>query len=136
MLGRRLLSGFVLVLMGCGPRHVDLAGTVSYQGKKVVTGSVQVVGVDGIVKSSPISPQGQFVVREIAVGPIKAIVNSPEPREPAPLTPELQKRFGNRPAPSRVEGWFAIPGECGDFATTNLEWALTSDSTRWDIELK
>jgi hypothetical protein len=132
-----VLAGACLFVLGCGATQGDLAGTVSYQGKTLHTGSVQVLGNDGIARSSLILADGSYLIRNIPIGDIKVAVNSPAPTDAPP--PGQRKQFPkNDAAPAKAEqiDWFSIPQKYADFNRSGLTMTLKAGANTWDIELK
>src|SRR5581483_11527207 len=80
-----------LIALGCGPGRGDLSGTVSFNGQKLQTGSVLVVGSDGIIRYGIIESTGAYSVAQVPAGPVKVAVASPDPTAAPP--PEQRKRF-------------------------------------------
>lgn len=123
--------GVVLVAAaGCGGT-VDVAGTVTYQGKPVVYGTVVLVGADGLPRSGAIQPDGTFRVTGIAPGTAKAAVSSPPP--PGSTPPKKAPAGGREaddergpppeapPAPPEViKNWVRLPEKFGDPSTSGL----------------
>lgn len=127
-----ILAGAALVLTGCGGRVTDVSGSVSYQGKPIVFGSVVIVGADGMPRSGTIQPDGSFTVSGVAIGPAKVAVSSPRP--PGLAKPPAPKRGGRdegmderRPAdagmpvdPAIAKGWFPLPDDFGNPETSGI----------------
>src|SRR5262245_45386467 len=98
-----LIGGFLLVaVIGCGPGRGDLGGKVSYQGKSLQFGSVTVLGSDGIPRGGLIQNDGSYLVEDIAAGPVKIAVTSPDPVK---SQPKPRKKDSAPPTPDRT-GWF------------------------------
>lgn len=75
-------AGFAVLaalMTGCGTKATTVKGTVKYQGKDVVWGSVAVVASDGINYPATINPDGSFTIENVPTGPCKIGVNSPNP---------------------------------------------------------
>src|SRR5436305_5324907 len=85
--------GSVGAVAGCGAGKGDLSGTVTYQGKKVVLGTVVAVGSNGIPQTVNISEEGTYAVKDLPAGPIKFAVHSPEPKN---LSDEEIQRLKDR----------------------------------------
>src|SRR5206468_1180894 len=100
-----------LAILGCGSGRGDLHGTISYKGKLLTTGSVQVVGSDGIPKGAEIQSDGSYQVRDILAGEVKIAVNSPDPGKV-----KFIPRKKNEAPPPKADrtGWFSIPEHYGD----------------------
>src|SRR5262245_15108237 len=99
-----LVGGLLLAAgVGCGAGRGDLAGTVSYEGKPLRSGSVSVLGSDGLTKGALIQSDGTYRVQDIAGGPAKVAVLSPDP---AKSQPRPRKKEAAPPKVDRT-GWFA-----------------------------
>src|SRR5690242_8111846 len=69
----------LLAVAGCGAGRGTVSGKVTYKGKPVVTGTVSVIGSDGIQYAAQITPQGTYSVPDVPAGPAKFTVSSPNP---------------------------------------------------------
>ena|SRR5437588_766530 len=127
-----LLGALVLTLIGCGPGRGDITGKVSYQGKPLRSGTVSVLGSDGVPKSGLINQDGTYTIHDAPAGSIKALVTSADPGESQPAV-----RIQGTPQP-KVDrsGWFAIPEKYGDFEKSGLTFELKSGPNTWDIDMK
>jgi hypothetical protein len=124
----------MLSLIGCGGQG-DVSGTVSFQGKPLVFGTVQFEASDGSLKQGNIKEDGTYAVSGIPIGPAKAAVNSPNPNggDRQPLI-----REGQAPPPPRPEipGWFPIPEEYQNLSKPQLSFPIKGGRNKIDIELK
>jgi hypothetical protein len=133
ILGLGLLgSSFLLAVLGCGTSRGDLSGKVSYKGQVLKSGSVNVLGSDGVSKGGAIQPDGTYLVQGIAAGDVKVSVTSPDPE----LSQPKQRKKDEPPPKVDRTGWFPIPEDYGDFEKSRLTFTLQSGSNTWDIELK
>ncbi len=128
---RTLFIAVVLAAAGCGKSTTDVSGTVKFEGKTVVFGTVVIVGSDGVSKSGPIQPDGTFTVSGVRTGTAKVYVSSPKP--PGLTPPPKPKATGRdagaderRPAdanetmsPEVLKGWFPLPEKLGDPALSD-----------------
>jgi hypothetical protein len=133
----------LLALAGCGGGATDVTGTVTYQGKPVVFGTVQVIGSDGLPKSGPIQPDGTFKVSGVKLGPAKVTVSSPKP----PGSASAPRRGGRdqddedrRPvetpaSPAVIAAWVQLPEKYGDPEKTDLKVDIKSGQPL-DLDLK
>lgn len=62
------------------PPGTELTGRVTAGGKPVAFGTVTAVAADGRVVSTPILPDGTYVLRDVPAGPLRLAVSSPNPR--------------------------------------------------------
>ena len=120
--------------VGCGGRG-NVSGKVTYQGKPLVWGTVQIEGSDGIVKHGNIKPDGTYTVEEVATGDAKAAVSSINP-----TSSDFQpiQREGRPPRPPRpeVKGWFPIPEKYDTPYKSGLTYPIKRGENKFDIELK
>jgi hypothetical protein len=118
---RTLAVALPLAAAGCGGT-TDVSGTVTYQGKSVVFGTVVLFGADGVPKSGPIKPDGTFRVNGVKLGTAKVAVSSPRP----PGSQPVGKGRGGRDAddkpppdeapadPEVIRNWVALPEKYTD----------------------
>jgi hypothetical protein len=123
-----------LLALGCGGRG-DVSGKVTYKGKPLVWGTVQIEGSDKLVKQGNISSDGTYNVQGVAAGEAKVAVNSLDPTSAA-----FQARQSpNAPTPKRrpeIKGWFPIPEQYQDLSKPKLSYTVKSGQNTIDIELK
>ena len=125
----RFVPLVMLLAAGCGGGGVDVAGTVTYQGKPLSYGTVVLVGSDGLPKSGQVGPGGAFTVQGVPPGTAKVAVSSPRPPGmPDPARPEPGAKGrdadlldGKTPRPEPppaataiIAGWTPIPDDYGD----------------------
>lgn len=120
-----------LLLAGCQGK-ADLAGTVSYQGKPVVIGSVHALGSDGIIKAAVIK-NGAYALQGLPAGAVQFTVTSPNPD-----SQRVVPRNPDQPAPQAPESaqWFALPEKYASFATADLIVNVQSGPNKIDLQLK
>lgn len=123
-----------LVALGCGGRG-DVSGKVTYQGKPLVSGTVQFEASDKSFKQVTIKEDGSYSLQGLSVGEAHVAVNSPNPNggDFQPLV-----REGQPPPPPRpvVHGWFPIPPDYQDLSKPKLSYPIKSGPNVIDIELK
>jgi hypothetical protein len=128
---RAALGAAVLSVAGCSGGTTDVSGKVSYNGKPVVFGTVQIIGSDGLPKSGAIQPDGTFRVSGVKVGSAKVTVSSPPPPGSSAAAPRAkvgrEAEEERRPAdadtpvsPEVAKGWFALPEKYSDPSKTDL----------------
>jgi hypothetical protein len=129
----------VVTLAGCGGGRADVSGKVLYKGKLLTSGTVSMVGPDGIVRQGAIKPDGTYTITGVAAGKVQIGVLSANPagdvrgRRPA---------AGNRVAAAPPDGapvasnWFAIPASYQEPTTSGLSTVLASGSNQHDIKLE
>jgi hypothetical protein len=131
---------FAAALAGCGGGKADVSGKVSYKGKLLTSGTVSMIGPDGIVRQGTIGGDGTYAVTGVAAGKVQIGVLS--------LNPAGDGRGGRRPgggnrvaaAPSASSpdnaSWFAIPGKYQEPTTSGLSAVFASGSNQYDIQLE
>jgi len=127
-------AALLALAAGCGGPG-DVSGTVTYQGKPLVWGTVQFEGSDGILKQSNITSDGTYSIRGVASGEAKVAVSSINPN-----SSDFQPRVveGKAPPPPRpeVKGWFPIPDKYDTPFKSGLTYAIKRGQNTIDIELK
>jgi len=142
------LATVAFALAGCGAGTGELSGTVTHKGKPVASGSVTVVGPDGMPRGAAIGPDGQYALGGLSVGEVKITVTSPNPATIGAPTRRIGTRGADRakvgrkvptepPSPDQeiVKKWFPIPESYGDIAKTTLRATVKRGSTTHDIDL-
>lgn len=138
---------FATSITGCGPAATDVTGSVTFEGKTVVFGTVVIIGTDGLPRSGAIQPDGTYRVSGVPLGAAKVAISSPRP--PGMKVPNAKPKTGRdeglderRPAdenatvdPVVAKGWFALPEKYGDPATANLTLEVTANLV-FNFELK
>jgi hypothetical protein len=128
-------AGFLALLtFGCAGRG-DVSGKVTYHGKPLVWGTVQMEGSDNLLRQGVINSDGTYVVRNLAAGEARVAVSSINPKSGdfQPIIKGTQKPPPPRP---EVKGWFPIPQEYQDISKPKLTFTVKSGQNTWDIELK
>ena len=125
----RLLSAVLAVaLSGCGNGTSTLTGKVSYRGRPVASGSIIVLQDGGTARSGIIQPDGTYSVSGVERGHVRVGVISPNPAHTrSVLTVEANRaRVGQKRTHAAAyrpnnSGWFQLPRDLGDPATSGLE---------------
>ncbi len=126
------ICAMAFLLAGCAPGQGDLKGAVTFEGKAVCSGYVNVEGGDGIVVGGEIRPDGTYEVKNIGAGKIRLAVYSPDPAE----VTVLARRPEEIPPPKDRSKWFPIPEHYSDFAKSDLTFQLSRGANPFNIELK
>jgi hypothetical protein len=133
----RTAAGIVLVLLlgafGCG--RGDVSGRVTYKGKPLVWGTVQMEGSDKILKQGNIKSDGTYAIHGVATGDAGVAVSSLNPKSSDFQPIQREGRPPRKPRPV-VEGWFPIPGEYQDLVKPKLSFTVKSGKNTYDIDLK
>jgi hypothetical protein len=127
-----VLSVLTLVAVGCAGRG-DVSGKVTYKGKALVFGTVQMEAADKTFKQVNIESDGSFAIPGVPVGEARIAVSSANPHssdfQPLHAGPRFQ------PA-KPVTGWFPIPSEYQDINKSPLTYTVNRGLNTYDIELK
>jgi hypothetical protein len=95
--GMMLLLAAV-VCMGCGVKTGDVSGTVTYQGKRLSTGSVTFVNAGKEPVGTSAIQDGHDTLSRVPVGPVTILVTTPpvpsRKRSPAPTAPRQNTTQG------------------------------------------
>jgi hypothetical protein len=140
---RQIASGGTLAvilasLAGCASGKADVTGKVSYKGKLVTTGTVSMVGPDGMVRQGLIGPDATYTVAGVAAGNVQIGVSSPRPGgEMRAARRGRGSRLATPTAGSAgdVATWFPIPDTYLEPTTSGLTTTLKSGANQYDITL-
>jgi hypothetical protein len=136
---RGLIALGLLVLAGCSAAKGSLSGTVTFQGKPIVYGTVIAVCSDGISRSANIEPDGSYRLDNLPTGEVKLAVLSPEPYE-TPSSPRRGERsVPAKPAPNGAvdrSKWVKIPEEYGDPRLSGLATRVVAGHSTFDLPLR
>ncbi len=125
------------LLSGCGGDSgpATVHGKVTYQGKPLVCGMVNLVGPTGLTQGGAIELDGTFVVVNAPTGVVKVGVISDKPVPPSRYHKE---GAGAPPPPPAVDPskWFPIDAKYADPATSGKELKLTSGNNNVTIALE
>ena len=129
------LALLTLAALGCGGRG-DVSGKVSYQGKLLVFGTVQIEASDKTIKQANIEQDGSYSIPGVPVGEAKVAVSSinPQSSDFQPL-----HRGENLPPPKprpKLPGWFPIPTDYQDLSKPKLTYTVERGQNKYDIDLK
>jgi hypothetical protein len=134
------LASIVVGLAGCGGGKADVTGKVSYKGKLLTTGTVSMVGPDGMVKQGLIAADGTYAVAGVAAGNVQIGVASPRPggdsRAPRRPGPASRLAAPNAGVAGDAANWFPIPDTYLEPTTSGLATTLKSGANQYDIELR
>jgi hypothetical protein len=124
---------------------------VTYRGRPIVCGSVLLVGDGCPARSGLIDSAGQYTVKGVPVGQVRAAVISLDPARPSgKVLPNNLDRGKSKPAPKydpKDRGnwaepdvdrskWFPLPARYGDHDQSGVTTTLRRGDNTFDIELK
>ena len=138
--------GVLIIIVGLfflGRPTGTVTGKVTFRGKPVYTGSVIIVGKDGVAAAGPIETDGTYVVPKAPVGEVTVGVVS---KDPVYLHRISQLRSSRTPIPASAltnptgierKKWFPIPKEYEEPVHSGLTFSVQKgDNNKYDIELK
>jgi hypothetical protein len=128
----------LLGLAGCGKGNGQVSGWVTWNGQPVSSGSVLMIGRDGIPAYGTIQPDGSYTIKRLRTGVVKVAVTSPAPLAPVPAKGAVGTKFhfaGNASA-APAAGWFPIPEKYGDPETADLTFEVKKGLNSFDIDLR
>lgn len=137
--------GLLLIITGLfflGRPTGNVTGKVTFRGKPVYTGSVIIVGKDGVAAAGPIETDGTYVVQKAPIGDVTVGVVS---KDPVYLHKISVMRSSRTPVsasalatPSNLDRrkWFPIPKEYEEPVRSGLSFSVKKGDNQYDIELK
>ncbi len=127
-------SGAITLLalvVGCAGKG-DLSGKVTYKGKALVFGTVQIEAFDKTFKQANIDSDGSYHIPGVPVGEAHLAVSSTNPQS----TDFVPLHAGPRLQAKNITGWFPIPGEYADIIKSPLIYTVQRGLNQHDLELK
>jgi len=133
-------ASLALAAAGCGGGVGNLSGKVTFNGKPVTSGTVQVFLTDGSTKTSDISNDGSYRINDVPAGTVKIGVSSPNPQQRyndlvAMAKTEEQKKAIQVPDPALLKSWVALPNELAQSGTSNLTATVNKGENPHDLAL-
>jgi hypothetical protein len=128
------MAFLTLAAVGCAGRG-DVSGKVSYKGKPLVFGTVQIEASDKTIKQANIETDGSYSIPGVPVGEAKVAVSSDNPKSSAFMPLQREGMPPPEPLPE-VVGWFPIPVEYQDLSNPKLTYTVKRGKNTYDIELK
>jgi hypothetical protein len=138
--------GLLIIVVGLfflGRPTGTVTGKVTFRGKPVYTGSVIIVGKDGVAAAGPIETDGSYAVQKAPVGEVTVGVVS---KDPVYLHRISQLRSSRTPIPASAlttpagldrRKWFPIPKEYEEPVHSGLTFSVQKgENNKYDIELK
>ena len=134
---RPILAALLLAsLAGCGGGGARVSGSVRYQGKPVLSGSVIVLHADGTACSGVIQPDGTYTVSGVKPGPARLGVLSPDPARARPVGKKGKHEGKPKRTKPGTDGWFPLPAQLGDPEKSGLTCDVSGSSIKHDIDVK
>jgi hypothetical protein len=125
-----------LLLSGCSPAKVVVAGKVSYQGRPVTTGEVHFIGEGGRSRSGLIGPEGAYQVDDVPAGPVTVTIvatkltGGAEEALPSPVG------VGEPGPPPRLVVVPLVPPKYGAPETSGLKYTIERGRQTIDFDLQ
>jgi hypothetical protein len=127
-----------LAAAGCAGKG-DVSGSVTYQGKPLVYGTVLLVDHEGNIHQPGIQEDGSYSVKGVSPGEALVAVNSPNPAAPVitlpggeqPSDPEDERRRA-----ALRQKWFPIPEHYGDPNRSELKLEVKPGPNLHDLKLE
>jgi hypothetical protein len=145
--------------LGCSGNKTTVKGKVTYNGKTVVWGTVQLIDSTGLTQSGDIDLQGNYTIAGVTPGPVQIGVSSPDPtprtgakggkgaaaggktnpdiedpREKFLREQGMKQSVDERPLPP-AGAWFALPKELADPINSKLTGTVEAGKPL-DIDIK
>jgi hypothetical protein len=134
MLGLRAVAFALLVLVlasGCGPAVSSVAGTITYDGKPVCSGTVMLLADGASPLYAQLKDDGTFTLPRVPVGKVRLTVTSPDPARPVLVKGDTEPHAKGPPDPR----WFPLPTRYADPSQSGLEFNVTRQKNTWEIKL-
>jgi hypothetical protein len=128
-----------LALTGCGPGTAEVAGTVTYEGRPVPSGSVVLYCADGQIVRGNVH-DGRYAIPNVPRGAARVVVQGPQ-RVPTGLrlNQQLPKANGGPIPPTGAEAEperiVPIPRRYGVPEESGLTLTVDGESQTFDIHL-
>ena len=140
---RRIVASVSIVslicISGCGGGKADVSGKVTFQGKTLTSGTVIMIGSDGVAIATGINPDGTYLINGVRSGTVQIGVVSQNPARAETARGRggaMRGGKGGSPdAPPPSSGWFEIPTKYEDPASSGLTAKISSGSSTYDIDL-
>jgi Polysaccharide lyase family 4, domain II len=133
-----LLPGLLLITgSGCAAQSARVQGTVTFQGKPVVVGSVTLMSAEGKPFQADIQSDGTWSIQNVPMGTYRVAVFSTDKSRPASsreaaADDDTRKKRPQRPPPP---GWFPIPGKYALLEESGLSLTVDRMEVTYDIQL-
>lgn len=138
-----LLALPLFSLVGCADKVVEVKGKVTYQGKEVCGGGIQLVAKNNQVYGGTIAEDGTYIVSGVPAGEVKIGVSSPDPSNNTAATMRSSRSGAaglggaakkGEAAPAKNSKWFKIPDKYSDPDKSGLTGV--AGTAPLDVDLK
>jgi hypothetical protein len=125
------------LMAGCGPRRVQVTGTVRFNGKPLPGGRVSFFSEDNQVESAFVEHDGTYTMVRALTGPNKVTVQTPG-RPPGPFDNLPSKKGGAPVLAERIppEQAVRLPPRYADPSTSGLTCKVEKTGQVYDINLE
>jgi hypothetical protein len=130
----------MLAAVGCAAGRGDVSGKVTYKGKALVSGTVQLEAADKTLMQANIGNDGSYSIPGVPLGEARVAVSSTNPQGPDSQPLVRGERGDRQPTTPKaappVAGWFPISSEYGDINKSRLTYTVKKGPNTYDIDLK
>jgi hypothetical protein len=127
-----VIALLLLVVVGCAGRG-DISGKVTYKGKALVWGTIQLEAADKTFKQANIESDGSYSIPGVPVGNARVSVSSANPQSSDFVPLHAGPRFQPK---KPITGWFPIPSEYQDINKAKMSYTVKNGPNTYDIDLK
>jgi hypothetical protein len=138
-------AGLFAAAAGCEKPRGDVSGKVSYKGKPVAYGTVNVIASDQMTYYGVIHADGTYAIQSVPTGPIRLGVYSPDPYFEPPVPPAVKAAMAKAREKAEAEGkglprppkgvWVQLPAKYADPVTSDLTGDVTAPTSVIDCQL-
>jgi hypothetical protein len=132
-----LYLGLACIALGCGPRRVQVTGTVRFKGKPLPSARVSFFSPDNQVESAFVETDGTYTMARALVGPTNVTVQTPG-RPPGPPFDMPQSKMGPPGHAERIPAgqYVPIPHRYADPKTSGLTCQVEKHGQVYEINLE
>jgi len=139
-LGFALLALSFAISSGCGRSKAEVKGKVTYKGKNLDGGSIQIQTTKGVV-AGDIQPDGTYSIKNVPVGLAKVAVawtDEAAIQYNRDLAKGMREKKAGQPIPQhdKPKDTLKTPAKYADFDKSGLTVEVKGPITPYDIELK
>jgi hypothetical protein len=138
------MTMLALGAVGCGGSNAKVEGTVTYQGRPLVLGSVMLFANNDASRVGGINSDGTFSVEGLSAGTYRIAVTSVERKKKKklqrtntgePISEEPSSNSDEGKTAASTPGWFPIPERYGNVDESGLSVSVGKGTLQFDIKL-
>jgi hypothetical protein len=138
--GLATLACLLVCLGGCNAskKTTKVSGTVTFEGKNLVYGTVTMVGEDNVSRNGAIQKDGKYTVEDVPFGQVRVAVFSKDPASrqvPKKSPPPGAQVPKQADTPVQIEGWFPIPDDYNSVSNSGLSFTVDQENMNHNITL-